>query len=102
MAKVTNTAEWQTLDEIVDELPAGTRGRKVDPNVLARAEAAIADLRPRRITSPEGESAEEYAKRAVSVIATLRKVVAELDPSLTVSQRSHSGWIYWYVKSAKS
>lgn len=103
MPKTTNAAaDWQTLDEVVDELPAsGKRGRAVDSAVLARAMAAIADRKPRRVLSPEGEPAEEYAKRATSVIGTLRRVVVDLDPSLTVSQRQHGGWLYWQVKTAK-
>jgi hypothetical protein len=102
MAKNTNAnTDWQNLDEVVDELPASKRGRNVDPAVLARAQAAIADRKPRRVLSPEDESAEDYAKRATSVIGTLRRIVTELDPSLTVSQRQHGGWLYWQVKAGK-
>ncbi len=104
MAKNTNAtaSDWQALDEVVDELPPSSkRGRAVDPTVLARATAAIADRKPRRVLSPEGEPAEEYAKRATSVIGTLRRIVVEIDPTLTVSQRQHGGWLYWQVNTAK-
>lgn len=126
MTTIDTSAAWTELDEVMEdsfELPSQTR--KVTPEYVQRAEAAIADRKVRRFSSFEGESAAQYKLRVLGGVVKneadavfvgegmtvkttdgefkvtgeapqLKRIVAGYG-KLTVSVRFHGGWYYWQV-----